>query len=225
MNINFYNNIKKHKVINPNLSKHKIDVPFRMLISAPSGSGKTNSLCNLIYQMDKTFHEIIICVLSADEPLYEMLDQKLKNLKIYEGGEIPDIEEFSIKDANNKLKKKDNYQRLIIFDDLMLNKDANNKISKYYIKGRKLNFSMAYLSQSFYGTPKIIRDNCNIFILGKNLLNRDLNNIALVFPTNMNFDQFLKLYTDMTKNNLDFIVIDINKRTITQNLIGVSIQF
>ena len=61
--INFYELIPKgEKKINPNYATHGIDLPFRMLIAAPSGSGKTNQLMNLIAHMDKTFHEIIICV-------------------------------------------------------------------------------------------------------------------------------------------------------------------
>ena len=79
--INFYDLIPKgEKKINPNYATHGIDLPFRMLIAAPSGSGKTNQLMNLIAHMDKTFHEIIICVKSADEPLYEMMINKLKNI-------------------------------------------------------------------------------------------------------------------------------------------------
>jgi archaellum biogenesis ATPase FlaH len=80
MSINFYNTIhKKNKTINPHFDKHGIDIPFRMIIASPSGSGKTHQLCRLIYEFGKTFNEIYICALSADEPLYEMIEQRLKN--------------------------------------------------------------------------------------------------------------------------------------------------
>lgn len=49
--INFYNVIPKkylEEVDNPNEHLHDIKIPFRMCIVAPSGSGKTNFLLNLI---------------------------------------------------------------------------------------------------------------------------------------------------------------------------------
>ena len=119
--INFYNLVPKgEKKINPNYNVHNIDIPFRMLIAAPSGSGKTNALMNLIMHMDKTFHEIIICVKSSDEPLYNMLINKLKNITVFEGGEVPSITEYSkVDDKTKRLKRVDKKQRLIVFDDLI----------------------------------------------------------------------------------------------------------
>ena len=219
--INFYNLIKPKKTINPNYEKHGISVPFRMCISAPSGSGKTNGLLNLINHLDKTFHEIIICVKSSDEPLYELLIQKLKNVSVFENGEVPDISNYSSIDKTTKrLKKNDNKQRLIVFDDLILDKEANKKASEYYIKARKLNFSMVYIGQSYYQIPKMIPDNCQYFMLGRNLLKKDLRMILSVFPTEMELDDFANLYNELTNEPLDTILIDVNKKSIRKNIIG-----
>lgn len=230
--INFYETLKKSKsTINPHFDEHGIEIPFRMLIAAPSGSGKTNSLCRLIYAMGKTFHEIIVCVLSADEPLYRMMEQRLVDehgrpqVRFFEEGSVPDISEYSrIDPKTKKLKRIDKLQRLIVFDDLVLNRAANNKAKEYYIKGRKLGFSMCYLSQSYYATPKMIRDNCQIFILGKNLLKKDLRMILNVFPTNLTLEEFERLYNDMTKNPLDTITIDITKRYLRRNIVSEPIE-
>ena len=224
--INFYSLTKSEKTINPNYEKHGIKVPFRMLIAAPSGSGKTNALMNLILAMDKTFHEIIICVKSADEPLYQMLDQKLQNgVRFYEDGEVPPITDFSIKDAKGKLKRIDKLQRLIVFDDLILDKSANKRAAEYYIKARKLGFSMCYISQSYYQTqPKTIRDNCQYFILGRNLLKKDLRMILTVFPTELTLDEFSNIYNELTAEPLDTILIDIEKRIVRRNITGEPIR-
>ena len=61
---------------NPLYHQHHIKIPFRMLIVGNSGSGKTSTLMNLIYNMPDTFEEIIICCKSKHEPLYEFLDDK-----------------------------------------------------------------------------------------------------------------------------------------------------
>lgn len=221
MSINFYNHIKKKEtVLNPNYNSHGINVPFRMLIAAPSGSGKTNMLCNLVHIMNKTFHEIIICVKSADEPLYEMLDSRLKGLvQIHESGEVPAITKYSIKDENTgKLKRIDKKQRLIVFDDLILDKKANNMAKEYYIKARKLGFSMVYIGQSFFQIPKMIRDNCQYFILGKNLLKKDLRLILTCFPSELKLDDFVDLYNQMTEEPMSCVLIDLDKRTIRRNI-------
>ena len=224
--INFYSTIKSTKSINPHFDTHGISVPFRMLISAPSGSGKTHALCNMIYTMDKTFHEIIICVLSADEPLYQMIGNRLGDaVTFFESGEIPSINEYSIVDAKTgMLKRKDKYQRLIVFDDLILNKAANRSAAEYYIKARKLGFSSVYIGQSYFQIPKMIRDNSQIFVLGRNLLKKDLKMILSVFPTEKSLDEFTNLYKELANETLDVCVLDISKRTIKKNMTGVTIR-
>ena len=220
--INFYSLVKStKKTINPNFESHGIEVPFRMLIAAPSGSGKTNALMNLITHMNKTFHQIIVCVKSSDEPLYQMLEDKLKNVIIYENGNVPDLSEFShIDEKTKKIKKNDDLQRLIIYDDLILDKKANQTALQYYVKGRKVGFSMIYIGQSFFQIPKMIRDNCQYFILGKNLLKKDLRLILSVFPVNMTLDEFSYLYNELTEEPLSTIIIDIQKKTVRKNIIG-----
>lgn len=224
--INFYNLVpKREKKINPNYEIHNIEIPFRMLIASGSGTGKTNALMNLIMHMDKTFHEIIICVKSADEPLYEMLINKLKNIVVFENGEVPPLSDYSkIDEKTGRLKRIDKKQRLIVFDDLITDQNANKKAAEYYIKARKVGFSMVYISQSFYQIPKIIRDNTQLFILGRNLLKRDLRMILSAFPTELTLDEFVNLYNDLTSEDLDTVLINIEKKYIAKNIIGDRIK-
>jgi hypothetical protein len=224
--INFYERLKKtEKKINPHYATHGIDIPFRMLIAAPSGAGKTNSLLNLIALMDKTFHEIVLCVKSADEPLYNMLISKLgSSVKVFENGEVPPIEEYSVVDEKTKrLKRVDKKQRLIVFDDLINDRGANRVANEYYIKGRKLGFSMVYIGQSYYQINKLIRDQCQLFILGRNLLKKDLKMILSVFPTELTLDEFAELYNELTYEPLDTILINVEKRYIRRNITGEKI--
>lgn len=200
-----------------------MDIPFRAVEAAPSGSGKTNLCLNLIAMMDKTFHEIIVCVLSASEPLYELLAQ-LDGVIFYEGGQVPPLSEFEKRDENGKIMRKDKLQRLMIFDDLVLNGSANKVIAEYYIKGRKLGLSMLYLSQSFYQIPKVIRINSQYLILGKNLLTRDLKIIMQEFPANMSPSDFQALYEELTEEPMSSITIDIAKRKIWVNINEREIQ-
>lgn len=226
---NFYSTIKRGKPsINPNVDIHGIEVPFRMVIASGSGTGKTHALCRLIHAFGKTFHEIIVCVQTADEPLYEMIDNRLnaeqRHVYFYEQGVIPDITEFSIKDAAGRLKRKDDLQRLIVFDDLMMNRQANAMIAEYYLRGRKLGFSCVYISQSFFQVPKVVRLNTQYFILGKNIQKRDIRTILSLFSVDLSLDEFTRLYNELTEQALDTMTLDVIKKTIRHNIVGRLIQ-
>jgi GTPase SAR1 family protein len=148
----------KQKTDNPNFDKHGINLHFRMVVSAPSGSGKTSFVYNLLHIMDNTFDRIMVITCNKNEPLYEHLEEKSKGrIVITEGlSTIPDMDEF----------KKDQ-QYLIVFDDLV-NKKDQSKIINYFIRCRKKNCSAIYITQSWFDTPTIIRKNINyaVFLKG-----------------------------------------------------------
>lgn len=203
MNINFYNKIKQVSIHNPNYVVHKIELPFRMLISTASGGGKTNFLLNLIYQMNNTFHKIII-ITKEEEALYSHLIDKLKNVEIHYGGIVPEFE---------RMEKGDN--GLIVFDDMVLTK--NNKIGEIFIRGRKLGYSSIYISQSYFRTDKLIRQNVNYVALGRGMNVRDLRLILSEFSVNMSINNLQSIYNEITKIPLQFLLIDNQKRNLRKN--------
>ena len=209
--INFYDHIKGDKKHNPNYEIHKIELPFRGLINCASGGGKSNLFCNLLYEMNNTFHKIII-VSKAEEPLYNMLQNKLKNISIHYEGQIPEIA---------KMNKGQN--GLIVFDDMVLT--HNNKIGEMFIRGRKLGYSCIYISQSFYGTPKIIRQNVNYIWLGKGMSKRDLRLILSEFAMGISVNDLEQIYNDLTREQMNFMMIDLNKRNIRHNIKDIILEF
>jgi hypothetical protein len=202
---NFYNIVKKNKEFkNPNYDLHGITLPFRMAVASGSGTGKTNSILNLITMMNGTFQKIILCVKSADEPLYQHLITTLKDsVEVYEDGEIAKIVD-------------DGLSKLIIFDDLLYEKQE--EIKKFYIYGRKKGYSSIYISQSFHGIPIDIRKNCQYFILGRSLLNKDLKIILTSFTSNLTNDEFVRLYREFTDKPLDVMLVDIENKNIRHNI-------
>ena len=58
-------------------------------------------------------------------------------------------------------------QTLVIFDDFISDIQKHPIISEYFIRGRKKSASIMFLSQSYYGTPKIIRQNVNYLVVLK----------------------------------------------------------
>lgn len=209
--INFYSQIKQKKKHNPHYNLHKIDLNFRMLINCASGGGKSNFVTNLLYLFNNTFSKIII-VSKESEPLYDYVKIKVPEISIYYEGMIPDIE-----------KLEDNKNGLIIFDDMVLT--PNNKIGELFIRGRKLGYSCIYISQSFYSTPKIIRQNCNLFAFGPGMTKRDLRLILSEFSMGMSVDDLEKIYLNLTKNKMNFMMIDINNRNIRHNIEDIVFEF
>lgn len=214
--INFYKHIPQtNQPKNPHFAQHGVSVPFRACTAAPSGAGKSNQLLNLIALMDKTFHKIILCLKSSDEPLYQFMIDKLGNkVSVYEDGEIPALPTPN-KDEQKK-KKKELQQTLIVFDDLMY--DACPLIKQYYIRGRKFGFSSIYIAQSFYGIPGDIRKNCQYFFLGRGLLKRDIVSILSLFPTRLSREEFTNIYEQATAKPLDVLLVDIEHRNLRYNI-------
>ena len=201
--IDYYKRIPKKfnkKYHNPGFKKHGIKIPFRGLIIGGCGAGKTNLLLDIITKMNGTFNNIVICCKSKNEPLYEYLAEKCPSIVFREGiDEIPEMEEFE--DAG---------QSLIVFDDLVLEKDQK-KIAEYYIRARKIGdgISCIYLTQNFYKTPKTIRVNCNYIFSKKLSSKKDLSMILDEFSLELDLDTMKQLYTNFTKKKTDFFMIDI----------------
>jgi hypothetical protein len=216
---NIYKKIPKNllpKYNNPNFNNHKLKVPFRIVVVGASGSGKTNVAVEIMRRMDETFNDITIITKNADEPIYNYLKTKMtpEELTILEGIEsIPDLEDFDPED-----------QHLVIFDDLVLEKNQK-KIEEYFIRGRKRNISMMYLTQSYYKTPRPIRLNSNYLILKKLASKRDLNTILSEVNIGLKKEELLKIYKDCVEGDFtNFMLIDIdapNEEKFRKNFLDI----
>jgi len=200
---NMYNKIPSQfldKVENPNFDLHHLKLPMRMCIVAPSGSGKTNFLINLISLFSKgkgSFQSIYIITRNADEPLYQWIQTVSNQIIVKEGlSNTPPLDKFD----------KD-YQHLVVFDDLVLSKDLS-MVEQYYIRGRKLGVSVIFISQSFFKIPKMIRNNCSYMVLLKLSGNREVNLIMSEFGLGVTKDELLKIYDYATKEKFSPLIID-----------------
>lgn len=203
--INFYTTkeVKKYinKTANPNYHLHELDIPFRMLVVAPSGSGKSNFVCNLLKLMcngSGTYDEIILFCKSRYEPLYEYLNDASK-------GKIVVTEDLTKLPPLTEMNAKT--QKLYIFDDLVL--DKNPQISELYIRGRKLGVSLIFLTQSFYQTPKIIRQNARYFVILKIAGSRDLQMLLRDIAVDKTRDELMSIYNFATAEKFSVLLIDI----------------
>jgi hypothetical protein len=182
---------------NPRLDKHNIELHFRMLVSAPSGSGKTSFVYNLLHIMDGTFDKVFVITANKDEPLYNHLVDKSKGRIIISEGisSIPDMDEF----------KKD-YQYLVVFDDLV-NKKNQSPIINYFIRCRKKNCSAIYITQSYYDVPTIIRKNVNYAVFLKLGGIKELKMIMRDYSLD-DINQLKNMFEYATNDKFQVLIID-----------------
>jgi hypothetical protein len=190
--------LKQH---NPNFDKHGLKLPFRMLIVGNSGAGKTQTLLNIVYNMGSTFQNIIVITKNKDEPLYNYMEDKMgeQGLQILEGiDNAPDLD---------SLDKEE--QTLIVLDDLVLEKNQS-ALEEYFIRARKLNCSLIYISQSYYRVPRIIRQNLNYLVIKQLSSLKDLYRIMSEYSLGVEKPQLADMYKSSTASKQDFLLIDMD---------------
>lgn len=201
--VNFYEIIPSKyldNAVNPNYDLHNIKLPFRMCVVAPSGSGKTNFVLNLlkIFSQGKgTFVDISIITANKDEPLYNYLSGEHELIQIKEGmSSTPKLDDMDKK-----------YNHLVIWDDLVLSKDLK-PVENYYMRARKKNCSVIFLSQSYYDIPPFIRKNANylvLFDLGGS--KRERTAIMNEWSSDLDRDELTAIYNDAVSKELRPLII------------------
>jgi ABC-type dipeptide/oligopeptide/nickel transport system ATPase component len=203
--INFYEKMPKRYILkthNPAFKDHHINLPFRMLIVGSSGSGKTQTLLNLIHKMPETFNHIYVITKNKDEPLYNYLEDKLKDgITIVEGiNNAPNLEK--------DISKED--QTLIVMDDLVLEKNQK-PLEEFFLRARKRNCSLIYISQTYFGVPPVIRKNLTYMIIKRLASLPDLFRILREYSLGIDKEKLKAMYEHcITKNKQDFLMLDLD---------------
>ena len=97
-----------------------------------------------------------------------------------------------------------NIKVLIVFDD----KKLNPVVTESFIRGRKLNISVVFITQSYFKVPKQIRLNITHFFVMKIPNNRELQQVALNHSLDIDFKDFIKIYKKYTAEPYLLLVND-----------------
>ena len=113
------------------------------------------------------------------------------------------VEEYNI-DKKRKILKS--------FDDMIAgminNEKLNSIVTELFIRGRKLNISLVFITQSYFKVPKDVRLNTSHFFIAKISNKRELQQIAINHSSDINTKDFANIYRKCTDEPYSFLVID-----------------
>ena len=92
--------------------------------------------------------------------------------------------------------------------DVINNKKLDSIVTELFIRGRKLNISIVFITQSYFKVPKDERLNSTHFFNMKILNKRELPQIVLNHSSDIDFKDFMKIYKKYTKEPYSFLVND-----------------
>ena len=136
------------------------------------------------------------------EAKYQFLIYKRENTALKHFNDSKAFIEYS-NDMQDVYKNIDEYNPdkenkiLIVFDDMIAdmihNKKLNSIVTELFIRGRKLNISLVFITQSYFKVPKDVRLNSTHFFILKISNERELQQIALTHSSDINSKNFIKI--------------------------------
>ena len=209
------------------------DHPYRILIIGGSGSGKTNALLNLINNQ-ADIDKIYLYAKDPYEKKYQYLINKREKVGLHHFDDPKAFMEY-FNDMQDVYKNIEEYNAiknrkvLIVFDDMIADMVNNNKlnpiVTELFIRGRKLNISIVFITQSYFKVPKDVRLNSTHFFIMKIPNKRELRQTALNHSSDIDFKDFMKIYKKCTAKLYSFLVNDTtlpsgDPLTFRKNLLG-----
>ena len=97
---------------------------------------------------------------------------------------------------------------LIVFDDMIAdmihNEKLNSIVTELFIRGRKLNISLVFITQSYFKVPKDVRLNTSHFFIAKIPNKRELQQIAINHSSDISTKDFENIYRKCTAGPYSF---------------------
>ena len=115
----------------------------------------------------------------------------------------------NINDYNLSRKRK----TLIVFDDMIADIKSKEKfqaiIEELLIRCRKLNISLAFITESYFSVPKDVRLNSTHYLIMKINNRKELQNVTIDHSADIDYKDFMEIYRECTKEPFNFLTIDI----------------
>ena len=92
--------------------------------------------------------------------------------------------------------------------DTMTNKIFQAIIKELFVRCRKLNTSLIFITQSYFSVPKEVRKNSTHYSIFKVNNKRELQNITFNHSADIDCKDFLNIYRNCTKEPYSFFTIN-----------------
>ena len=179
-----------------------------------SGSGKTNALLNLI-DNQPDIDKIYLYAKDPHEAKYQYLINIRESTELKHFNDPKAFIEYS-NDMQDVYKNIDEYNPdkenkiLIVFDDMIAdmihNKKLNSIVTELFIRGRKLNISLVFITQSYFKVPKDVRLNSAHSFIMKISDKRELQQIAQNHSSHISTKDFINIHKEYTAKPYSFLV-------------------
>ena len=97
---------------------------------------------------------------------------------------------------------------LNVFDDMIADIMSNKKfqavVKELFIRCKKLNILLVFITQSYFSVPKVVRLNSTHYLIMKINNRRELQNIAITHSADIDYKDFMKIYRECTKEPYSF---------------------
>ena len=143
------------------------------------------------------------------EAKYNFLINKKKNTALKHFNDLKAFVEYA-NDKQDVYKNIDEYnvdneRKILIGFDIMIahmvnNKKLNSIVTELFIRDRKLNISIGFITQSYFKVPKDIRLNSTDFFIMKIPKKRELQQIAINHSSDNDSTDFIKIYKNILLN-------------------------
>ena len=101
------------------------------------------------------------------------------------------------KNINHYNPNKENKILIVFYDmiaDKIQNKKLNSMLTGLFIRGRTVNISLVFITQSYFKVPKDARLNTTYFFIRKTLTKRELQQIAMNNSSHISTEDFVNIY-------------------------------
>ena len=113
------------------------------------------------------------------------------------------IDDYNL-DKENKI--------LIVFDDMIADMIHNKKlisiVTELFMRDRKLNISLVFITQSYFKVPKDVRLNTSHIFIAKISNKKELQQIAINHSSDVNTKDFTNIFRNYAAEPYSFFVID-----------------
>ena len=92
--------------------------------------------------------------------------------------------------------------------DIMSYEKFQAIIKGLFIRCRKLNISLVFITQSYFSVPKDVRSNSTHYLIMKINNRKELQNIAVTHSADIDYNDFVKIYRECTREPYSFLTMD-----------------